>query len=134
MPSIKNNPNELELPKPSSSHYQKGKSSVNSAKNITNSKQRSPKHSLNSRIVKAGDTRSNLRMTSPGMAAPMQPSQQQDLPISQEVECLQSGMIHRQKQYSQTEINEADEDYPEDEVADEIPDDHNLHLHQDDNN
>ena len=26
------------------------------------------------------------------------------------------------KFYSQTEINEADEDYPEDEVADEIPD------------
>ena len=41
-------------------------------------------------------------------------------------------MVQRHKFYSQTEINEADEDYPEDEVADEIPDQNEIEADTED--
>ena len=37
-------------------------------------------------------------------------------------ESIDAAVKTRQKFYSQTEINEAEEDFPEEEVADEIPD------------
>lgn len=45
-------------------------------------------------------------------------------PLSTQGSIAQPANLHLnlQKLYSQTEINEAEEDYPDDEVADEIPD------------
>ena len=111
------------LPKNSESKqmYQAGKSSVNSAKNYN--KQRSPQSNINSRIVKQGESRTSLAMTGPVLLAPTPELHQQTKLVSSQESYQGTGIVQKHKFYSQTEINEADEDYPEDEVADEIPDD-----------